>query len=71
MLLSHILFFLSPWTVALRAPLSMGFPRQEYWSGSPFSSPGDLPNPGTEPMSPGRQVLYHCVTREAIKMINK
>ena len=34
------------------APLSMGFPRQEYWSGLPFLSPGDLPNPGFEPMSP-------------------
>ena len=41
-----------PWTVAHRAPLSMGFPRQEYWSGLPFPSPGDLPNPGTELTSP-------------------
>ena len=39
-------------TVALQAPLSMGFPRQEYWSGLPFPSSGDLPNPGIEPMSP-------------------
>ena len=38
----------TPWTVACQAPLSMGFPRQEYWSGLPFASPGDLPNPGTE-----------------------
>ena len=36
----------------LPGPLSMGFPRQEYWSGVPFSSPGDLPNPGIEPVSP-------------------
>ena len=36
----------TPWTVGCQAPLSMGFPRQEYWSGSPFSSPGDLPDPG-------------------------
>ena len=36
----------TPWTVTCQAPLSMGFPRQEYWSGLPFPSPGDLPDPG-------------------------
>ena len=41
-----------PWTVAYQAPLSMGFPNQEYWSGLPFPSSVDLPNPGTEPTSP-------------------
>ena len=41
-----------PWTVALQAPLSMEFFRQEYWSGQPFPSPGDLPDPGTELRSP-------------------
>ena len=41
-----------PWTVACQAPLSMGFSRQEYWSGLPFPSPGDLPNPEIEPRSP-------------------
>ena len=41
----------TPWTVACQAPLSMGFSRQEYWSGLPFPSPGDLPNPETEPAS--------------------
>ena len=41
-----------PWTVAYQAPLSMGFPRQEYWSELPFPSPGDLPNAGIEPRSP-------------------
>ena len=41
----------TPWTVAHQAPLSMGFFRQEYWSGLPCPPPGDLPNPGTEPMS--------------------
>ena len=40
------------WTVAFQAPLSMGFSRQEYWSGLPFPSPGDLPNPGIKPRSP-------------------
>ena len=42
----------SSWTVADQAPLSMGFSRQEYWSGLPFSPPGDLPDPGIEPWSP-------------------
>ena len=49
--------FASPRTVAHKAPLSVGFFRQEYWSGLPFPSPGDLPNPGTEPVSP---VSLHC-----------
>ena len=42
----------TPWTVACQAPLSMGSSRQEYWSGLPFPSPGDLPDPGIEPRSP-------------------
>ena len=42
----------TPWTVALQAPLSMGFLRQEYWSGLPFSFPGYLPDPENEPWSP-------------------
>ena len=41
----------TPWTVACQAPMSMGFSRQEYWSGLPFTSPGDLPDPGTVPTS--------------------
>ena len=45
----------TPWTVACQAPLSMGFSRQEYWSGLPFPPPGDLPNPGTEPRFPALQ----------------
>ena len=49
--LSHVQFFATPWTVAVQASLSMEFSRQEYWSGLPFASPGDLPNPGTEPRS--------------------
>ena len=44
--------FVTPWTAAHQAPLSMGFSRQEYWSGLPFPSPGDLPDPGIEPRSP-------------------
>ena len=43
--------FLTPWTIVCQAPVSMGFPRKEYWSGSPFPPPGCLPNSGTEPTS--------------------
>ena len=47
--------FVTPWTIVHQAPLSMGFSRPEYWSGLPFSPPGDLPNPGIEPRSPKTQ----------------
>ena len=47
---------MTPWTVARQAPLSMGFLRQEYWSGLPFPSPEGLPDPGTEPMVSALQV---------------
>ena len=53
-MLSHLIrirFFATPQTVARQPPLSMGFSRQDYWSGLPCHSPGDLPNPGTEPTS--------------------
>ena len=63
--------FATPWTVALQAPLSMEFSSQEYWSGSPFSSP-DLPVPGIKPIpsalagrfftpeSPGKELVFHA-----------
>ena len=51
-LLSRVQIFATPWTVAYQAPPSMGFSRQEYWSGLPFPSPGDLPDLGIEPGSP-------------------
>ena len=51
-MLSCVQLFFITWTVAHRTPLSMGFSRQEYWSGLPFPSPEDLPNPETEPGSP-------------------
>ena len=54
-LLSHVQLFGTPWTVDYQASLPMGFSRQEYWSGFPFLSPGDLPNPGIEPRSPTLQ----------------
>ena len=50
-LLSRVLLFVTPWTAAPQAPLSMGFPRQEYESGLPFPPPKDLPHPGIQPMS--------------------
>ena len=50
--LSHVRLSVTPWTVAYQVSPSMGFSRQEYWSGSPFLSPGDLPNLGIEPRSP-------------------
>ena len=54
---SHIQIFATPWTVAHRASLSMGFSQQEYWSGLPFPPPGGLPNPGIEPTSPSPELL--------------
>ena len=53
--LSHVRLFATPETVAFQVPPSMGFSRQEYWSGLPFPSPGDLPDPGIEPGSPAFQ----------------
>ena len=54
--LSRVRLFVTPWMVAYKAPPSMGFSRQEYWSGLPFPSPGDLPNPGIEPGFPALQI---------------
>ena len=53
--LSRVQLFATPWTVAYQAPQSTEFSRQEYWSGLPFLSPGDLPDPGIEPGSPSLQ----------------
>ena len=55
-MLSHVQLFVTLWTIGHQAPLSMGFSRQEYWSGLPFPPPGDLPNPGIEPGSPALQL---------------
>ena len=63
--LSHVQLFATPWTIARQIPLSMGFPRQEYWSGLPFPSSGDLPTQGSRPRDRtqvscvGRRILYH------------
>ena len=56
--LSHLWLFATPRTEALQTSLSMGFLRQEYWSGLPFPSPGDLPNPGIKPLSPVPPALW-------------
>ena len=57
---SRIQLFVTLWTVAHHAPLSMGFSRQKYWSGLPFPSPGDIPDPGIKPVSPA--VAGGCFT---------
>ena len=61
--LSHVRLFMTSWTVAYQASLSLGFSRQEYWSGLSFPSPEDLPNPGIKPGSPTLRVslinIYH------------
>ena len=54
--LNRVRLFATPWTVAHQAPPSMGFSRQEYWSGLPLPFPGDLPDPGIKPRSPTLQV---------------
>ena len=58
-LLSRVQLFATPWTIAHQAPASMGFPRPEYWSGLPFLSPGDLPNPGLPQCRPILYQLSH------------
>ena len=73
--LNCVQLFVTPWTVACQAPLSMGFSRQEYWNGYPLPSPGDLPDPGFEPLSPASLLYWlaggfffffnHWTTREA------
>ena len=56
-LVAQLCLFTTPWTIAHQAPLLMGFSRQEYWSGLPCPSPGDLPDPETEPMCPALQAV--------------
>ena len=71
--LSHVQFFWNPMTAAHQAPLSMGFPRQEYWSGLPFPAPGDLPDPEMGPTSLAsllycKQIFYRWATGDALIM---
>ena len=75
--LSHVQLFVTPWTVALQATLSMAFSKHRYWSGLPFPTPGHLPHPGTDlrlPASPAlasRFFFYHCTTWEALNNYHK
>ena len=59
--LSHVGLFAIPWTIAHQTPLSMGFPRQEYWSGLQFPSPGDPPDPEIKPGSPASQTDFFTI----------
>ena len=71
--------FATPWTIACQAPLSMGFPRQEYWNGLPFPFSGNLPDPGIEPKAPSLAggffttfigpLLWHLVPNSAVKLL--
>ena len=72
-LVSYIGLFMTPWTLAHEAPLSMEFSRQEYWSGLPFPSPGDLPDPEMEPGSPVLQVFSFTIwaTREGLACVEE
>ena len=62
-------FFASPWTVAYQGPLSMEFSRQEYWSGLPFPSPGDIPDPGIEHVSPALAGKFFATTHQGHMMM--
>ena len=68
-LLNHVPDFATTWILAYQAPPSMGFSRQEYWSGVPFPSPGDIPNPGIEPRSPALWFLLSEPSRKSIKVL--
>ena len=61
----------TPWTIACQAPLSMGFSCQESWSGLPFPSPGDRPNPGIEPGSPALQEILYQLSHEKEKALSR
>ena len=64
--LSRVRLFVTPWTIACQAPLSMRFPRQEHWSGLPFPPPGDLPDPGIEPKSVAPALAGRFFTTEPL-----
>ena len=69
-MLSHVRLFATLWTVAFQAPLSMEFSRQDCWSGLPFPPPGDLPNPGMEPVSPALAARF-IITEPPGKPLHK
>ena len=63
-MLSCVQLYATPWTVACQTSLSMGFSGQEYWSGLPFPSPGDLPNPGIKSVSPANICACVCICEQ-------
>ena len=65
--LSRVRLFVTPWTVAYQAPPSMGFSRQEYWSGLPFLTMGDLPDPGIEPASLASPATLASPANDSVK----
>ena len=67
--LSHVHFFVTPQTVANQASMSMGFPKQEYWSGLPFPSPGDLTDPGIEPTTPALAGEFFLLSHQGNALI--
>ena len=70
--LSHVQLFVTPWTLAYQASQSVGFSRQQYWSGLPFPSPGDLPDPGSNSGLPHcGQTLYPLSHQGSPKMSRK
>ena len=73
--LSRVRLCATPGTVTRQVPLSMGFPRQEHWSGLPLPSPGDLPDPGIEPVSPDWQeeplLLIHLGSPQTMTLLFK
>ena len=69
-MLSHVPLFVTAWTAAHQVPLCMGFSRQENWSGLPCPPPGELPDPGIEPMSPALQVDSLPLSHQGIILSN-
>ena len=67
-LLNRVWYFEIPWTIAYQAPLSMEFSRQEYWSGLPFPSPGDLPDPGIETSLPHCRQMFYPLSHQGSSM---
>ena len=63
-MLNHVWLFVTSWTIVPQASLATWFSKQEYWSGQPFASPGDLPNPGTEPRSPALQAYFYDLNHQ-------
>ena len=67
---SFVLLFVALWTMVCQGPLSMGFSRQEYWSGLPFPHPGDLPDPGIEPGSPASADRFFTTEKPTLVFVD-